>query len=284
MTENKKLIKTIDVLVPVYNGVETIQECLDSIFSQASRGFEIKVYVCNDASTDNTKNVLSKYIEKKSIIYFENKVNLGYLRTFNKLLGLSTSEYIAFLDSDDKYESEKIKNQFEFLENNEDISLVGVNFFRFTKKAKINTSKLPVKHNEILSALLDSKESVCCSSLMIRREVYLKIGGYREYFIGKVGEDVDWILRAVRYFKIENIEFVGYGYRMRSNSLSRIVSYDVEKIHVHDFILDLYRYRLNKNEDNDYINDVEKVRKYFESWNFIYENNPIGFINWWHRR
>lgn len=114
----------ISIIIPVYNTGKHIEKCLNSIINQTKK-IDLEVIIINDGSTDNSEEVITKYIQKNkdniNIKYFA-KENEGVAKTRNFGIEKSASEYIMFLDSDDylKY------NSLEILENyiEQDIDLI----------------------------------------------------------------------------------------------------------------------------------------------------------------
>ncbi len=102
----------ISIIIPVYNAQNYIEETLKSIFAQTFGNYEI--LLIDDVSTDNTGEVISKYISDK-VIYYRMEDNLGAYAARNKGLELSKGRYIAFLDADDLWEPEKLSHEMEFM-------------------------------------------------------------------------------------------------------------------------------------------------------------------------
>lgn len=96
-----------------YNGSKYIRKQLDSILSQSLQDFE--VVVCDDCSTDDTWNILEKYMKRdKRIHLYRNKKNIGYRKNFEGLVKLCRGEFVAFCDQDDIW----MANHLEVLYNN----------------------------------------------------------------------------------------------------------------------------------------------------------------------
>ncbi len=88
----------VSVCMAAYNGVEHIQEQLDSILDQLDARDEI--IVVDDGSSDGTRELLSNIKDPRVKSYF-NDSNLGYVRNFEKALGLSSGEIVMLSDQDD---------------------------------------------------------------------------------------------------------------------------------------------------------------------------------------
>ena len=90
---------TISILIPVYNVADYVEECLNSILVQIDDNAEI--IVMNDASTDNSWEVLQAYQTHPKITLVQAPHNRGLSGTRNALLPLATNQYVWFIDSDD---------------------------------------------------------------------------------------------------------------------------------------------------------------------------------------
>ncbi len=93
-------MKSVSVIVPVYNTSEYLPECLDSLISQSLQDIEI---VCvNDGSTDRSPEILKDYADKyPDRIKLINQENAGLSEARNAGIAASTGEYLGFVDSDD---------------------------------------------------------------------------------------------------------------------------------------------------------------------------------------
>ncbi|MFW6029416.1 MAG: glycosyltransferase family 2 protein [Halanaerobiales bacterium] len=107
----------VSVVMPAYNCKDFIGIALDSVINQTYKNWE--VIVVDDCSTDNTDEVVQKYIMKDNRIkYCKLKKNSGAALARNKAVDLATGKYIAFLDSDDVWFPEKLSKQIDFMEEN----------------------------------------------------------------------------------------------------------------------------------------------------------------------
>ncbi len=116
----------VSAVVPTYNRAHYIAETLDSILAQTYRPIEI--VVVDDGSTDDTEAVLEPYRDKARCI---RQPNQGLAAARNTGLLASTGEYVAWLDSDDIWNPEKIALQVAFLEQHRDHALIGTQFSAF---------------------------------------------------------------------------------------------------------------------------------------------------------
>ena len=114
---NKKKEKTkIDIILPNYNSSQFILNTIKSISNQTYKNW--KLIIVDDFSDKETKNILKKISKKKNIqVFFLNKYRgAGFCRNF--AINKSKSPYLAFIDSDDTWEKNKLEKQINFMKKN----------------------------------------------------------------------------------------------------------------------------------------------------------------------
>lgn len=106
----------VSIIMPSYNCGKYIEETIRSVQAQTYRNWEI-LFV-DDCSTDNTENIIRSFNDSR-IRYFKNDKNSGAAVSRNWALREAKGRWIAFLDSDDIWKSEKLEHQIKFMiENN----------------------------------------------------------------------------------------------------------------------------------------------------------------------
>ena len=88
----------ISICIPVYNGSQFIEECIDSILKQTFTDFEL--LISNDCSIDNTLEIIKKYTDKR-IKIFSNDTNVGWVKNCNILLSKTKGFYYCIIPCDD---------------------------------------------------------------------------------------------------------------------------------------------------------------------------------------
>jgi glycosyltransferase involved in cell wall biosynthesis len=183
----------VSVIIPVYNGEKHIRETLESVKSQTYDNVEI--ILVDDGSTDDTGKIAESLVN--SYIHQE---NMGVASARNTGIKSSKGDYLAFIDADDKWDCEKLQKQIGFMEDNPSIS------YTFTKH-KLFLDRGMERFPDWIRKDYEENEMTgyIPSSLIIRKEDFLKIGYFDESF--KTGEDSDWFLRARDLgFKMEVID------------------------------------------------------------------------------
>lgn len=106
----------ISVIMPSYNTASYIEESVQSVLNQTYRNLEL--IIVDDCSTDNTDEVVQHLLGDKRIRYYKNNENSGAAVSRNRALREAKGRWIAFLDSDDLWEENKLEKQVLFMEEN----------------------------------------------------------------------------------------------------------------------------------------------------------------------
>ena len=106
----------VSIIMPSYNTGRFIGEAIESVLAQSYSNWEL--IIVDDCSTDNTDDVVYQYLSDVRIRYIKNETNSGAAVSRNRALREAKGKWIAFLDSDDLWEPDKLKKQIAFMENN----------------------------------------------------------------------------------------------------------------------------------------------------------------------
>ncbi len=104
----------VSVIMPTYNGGAFIAEAVQSVLSQTHTHWEL--WIVDDASTDNTTAVLQPFLTDTRIHYHRLPKNGGAAAARSYALAMARGEYVAFLDSDDVWEPQKLERQLAFMQ------------------------------------------------------------------------------------------------------------------------------------------------------------------------
>jgi glycosyltransferase involved in cell wall biosynthesis len=106
----------VSVIIPAYNAAGCVRRAVDSVLGQSFQDFEL--LVVDDGSTDDTRVVLAEYGDRLRLLA---KVNGGPAAARNHGLQQARSKYVAFLDADDYWKTEKLEQQVELLDTRPEI-------------------------------------------------------------------------------------------------------------------------------------------------------------------
>ncbi len=100
MIDNTTVSPFISIIIPAYNQEKHIEECINSVINQNCPKSDFEIICINDGSTDNTENVLKKYVSAENF-RFINKENGGVSSARNTGIDFAKGKYLWFVDSDD---------------------------------------------------------------------------------------------------------------------------------------------------------------------------------------
>jgi glycosyltransferase involved in cell wall biosynthesis len=120
--------RTVSVIIPTYNRAHYLEEAIESVLNQDIRDCRIEIIVVDDGSTDNTKEVLGKFGNRVRYIYQD---NCGAGPARNRGINEATGEWVAFLDSDDRWLPGKLTLQFKVLDAFPDYNAIHSEFLIF---------------------------------------------------------------------------------------------------------------------------------------------------------
>lgn len=101
----------VSVIIPIYNAAEFLEECLDSVLQQSLK--EIEVICVDDGSPDNSLNILKKYEQQDPRVKVISQPNQGAGAARNNGMANARGEYLSFLDSDDFFDRDMLKEAYE---------------------------------------------------------------------------------------------------------------------------------------------------------------------------
>ncbi len=204
----------VSVIIPVYNSEKFIKETLNSVLNQTYKNIEI--IIINDCSIDNSENIIKSYCSKyKNIIYYKKQKNEGVAVARNLALDIAKGRYVAFLDSDDLWEKEKVEKQITLIKEKEaSISYTAIemiNEYQDKIKSKREVREI-IDYNFLLHNTM-----IATSSVIIDRK---KTGNFKMP-LRRLGQDyATWLMLLRNGSKAYGINEALVKYRIRDNSLS----------------------------------------------------------------
>jgi glycosyltransferase involved in cell wall biosynthesis len=252
------------VIIPTYNRYELLKRALESLYAQTYTPSEI--IVIDDGSTDNTSQVIQDF---PNIIYLYQE-NSGVSSARNLGIKNATYEWIAFLDSDDEWDSKKLQLQVEFHKNNPKI-LMSYTDERWVRDSK--EIKIPKKFRKYGGDIFERCLSHCIiapSATMIHKSLLKKVGNFDESL--EICEDYDLWLRVALQNEIglvdeklitkyaghnDQLSFKHWGMdRFRVIALEKLLE-SSKKDMVIDVLLQKYRVLLKGAVKYDRIDDMQ---------------------------
>jgi len=216
---------SISVVIPTYNSEAFITETLQSVINQTVLPLEL--IVSDDGSTDNTINIVEEFFQNYNnldTLLIKNK-HKGAGRARNSGIKASSGDWIAFLDSDDRWLSAKIKEVNEVIENNSKYNFI----FHNEERWNLNGKKT-ILHD--FSCFFDKSESLIkqvwrycifhTSAVTVKKELLFKRGLFSEDLLSS--QDWELWLRLAPYIDYYHINMVLGIYVDRINNITNTKS------------------------------------------------------------
>lgn len=210
----------LSVIVPVYNTVNYIEECLESI--EKAKINNMETIVINDGSSDNSEEIIRNYIEKhKSNIIYIKQDNHGLGNVRNVGLKNAKGKYIASVDSDDTINKNYFKEAEKYL--NTDIDMVICDWMSiYSNGDKFETCAKDYIFNDMndYKGILFTTIMPSTCNKIIKKSIIDNLG--YKYAEGLKYEDLS--LNPLLLLKLKTIKYINkpyYEYKIRENSIMR---------------------------------------------------------------
>ena len=207
-------VPKVSVIMSCFNAEETVSRAIESILDQTFQDLEF--IIVDDASTDRTYQICQEYARRdQRILLFRRDENSGFCAApLNMAIRHTQAEIIARMDADDYSYPSRLEKQYAFLLTNPDVDILGTNVRLINKKTDKGTgeSNFKEKHEDIIKQRY-VKPMLAHPTIMVRKQVYVKFGGYNEDAFRV--EDIDLWLRAFSKYTFHNLQEVLYDFYRR---------------------------------------------------------------------
>lgn len=153
-------------MIPAYNAAHSIKKAIDSCMQQTLKPYEI--IVVNDASTDNTHDIAMQY---NGVLVITLNENSGPSKARNKGWNAAAADIVAFLDADDSWKEDKLKQISSVFAGNNDIQLLGHDY-EIAGHPTTTIHNNTIQQKTYTSILLKNPFQPSC--MAIRREIPLR--------------------------------------------------------------------------------------------------------------
>lgn len=190
----------ISVIIPAYNSSRFIESALESVLSQAYKNFEI--IVVDDGSSDNTKEVIKRFIDKGLVSYYYQS-NKGPAAARNMGIKQASGEIIAFLDADDLWLENKLEKSLRFMKEGS-FDWICTSLLKINESGEKKIKRIPDDSWVMEQRTKEVKQlknglfffasiPVQVQTVLAKKECFHKAGLFDESFL--IGEDTDLWLR-----------------------------------------------------------------------------------------
>jgi glycosyltransferase involved in cell wall biosynthesis len=267
----------VSIIIPSFNRAGMIRRAIDSALNQTYKNIEI--ILVDDASTDNTKEVIDGYGNEK-IRYLKLNENHGQCYARNRGMEISRGQYIGFLDSDDEWLPLKLEKQLECFAKG-DYSLGAV--YGYAYEVDERTGKTFLQNEGLKRGYLhdDFLKGYCPATpslFLVRRDVMLEVNMFDENLITFVDLDL-WLRISKKYTFdlvdapiIRKYEHSGEQYVSNFNKRAKGLDLLLEKwgeeiksAYGADFFIKLQKERIEKTVDNVLLRPPKNYRDHFSN-------------------
>ena len=229
---------SVDIILPNYNSAPYLSKTIDSIIDQTFKNW--KLIIVDDSSNIETKKKLKEHESNPNIniIWLKKNKRAGFCR--NLAIRNSKSEYIAFVDSDDVWEEEKLSKQLDFMIKNK-YYFTYTNYLTFKSENKQNNFKKITPEKFFTFEKFIKSTSIATSTMIVKR---FSVGNIK-FSNTKICEDY--------LFKCQILKKVSYAHCL-PESLTK------------------YRIRKDSLQSN-------KIRNFYWIWHINKNYNKMNFLN-----
>jgi len=195
VTSNTKTeLPLISVVVPTYNRSELLGRAISSILGQTYRNLEC--IVVDDASGDDTEQVVSRFREKDPrVILLRHNENRHVSAARNAGIDQARGDFVAFLDDDDEWFPGKLEKQVTYFQGlSKSVGMIYCWMDYYNEQGEKVLEHHPIYRGNIFPHVLDEQRIGGCPTLLVRKKIAKKIGGFDENL--RRGNDGDFIRRV----------------------------------------------------------------------------------------
>lgn len=204
----------VSVIMPAYNGEKYVEQAINSILNQTCSDLEL--IIVDDGSTDHTSDIIKGFDDPR-IIVLNNDCNKGIAYSTNRAISKCRGKYIALMDDDDISTSQRLEWQIDFLDEHEEIDILGGRSAIIDEKGRLISIEGSPRHNPyyIKALLLFRWQGFSNCTAMIRNDFIKKNQlSYRENCLGM--QDFKFYIDSSKIGLISAIDRLLLHHRMHS--------------------------------------------------------------------
>jgi glycosyltransferase involved in cell wall biosynthesis len=205
------------LLIANYNNGKYIKETIDSVYAQDYTNWEI--IIVDDASTDNSKEIYTEYINEPRIKVFYNEVNKGVTYTKWRCIENAQGELCGFLDPDDSIMPSTLSLMAKAHALDEDISIVSSRYYACDENMNIlhesGYLRIPKDKSYLTNMKYGPWPFISFKMIKYKQTKGLNINN-------RIGDDQELCLLLEEVGKWLILDDITYKYRIRNNGLSRM--------------------------------------------------------------
>ncbi len=173
---------TVQVTIPCYNYGKYLEECVESVLSQAD--VNVEVLIIDDCSPDNTPEVCRKLSQDSRVRIIRHEVNKGHIATYNEGISQITGDYFVLLSADDLLTPGALSRATALMEANPNIGMTYGQAISFNSLQRPDARTLQTGTSIwpgakwIRQVCESGKNFLVCPEAVVRASIQKRIGGY----------------------------------------------------------------------------------------------------------
>ncbi|GAA6184344.1 MULTISPECIES: glycosyltransferase [Alteromonadaceae] len=247
MSSNPNDTPLVSVVMACYREpVEWLGLAIDSILQQTFINIELIVVIDDPSNIKICDFLAQKQTNDSRLKVLKNQKNIGLPASLNKAVEQSKSQIIARMDADDISLRERLQMQFEYMQANPDVSLIGSAIENIDECG----TSLGISHfqssSEVIQKIIPYCSVACHPTWMFKKSMFDSIGGYRML---QGAEDYDFLYRILDAGgKITNLQQPLLQYRLHGASITS--GMNLKRYKVRHYIKALHQQRVTLGKDN----------------------------------
>ena len=197
----------VSVVMSLFNPDKPLlKKSIESLSNQSYANIEI--IIIDDGMNAEDIFFLKSLIEgKENFFVYKNIKNIGLTKSLNIAISKSNGELIARNDADDISDKNRIEKQVNYFKKNKEVGVLGTWYSVFNDNDNDNERKYEYRYSNdhnILLEMLFERNPFCHSSVMIKKDILKKLGGYNPKY--KVSQDLDLWFRISKNYSLNILQ------------------------------------------------------------------------------
>jgi len=222
---NKEKITYASIVIPVYNGEQYVERCIDSCINQKT-SYKYEIIIVNDGSTDNTAKELKQY-KYHNKVHIYNIEHAGISNALNYGISNSKGKYIIRMDVDDEMYDDRVNYQIHYMETHKDVDVLCSNIDRYYNDElykfapELELIKSNISHSDLLNKDLNYNW-ICHPAVCFKKKIFDTVYANEHMFYNSEydgSEDYELWLRLIDKYDC-NI----------TSDIHKVLKYNIAKI------------------------------------------------------
>lgn len=232
----------VSIVMSAYNTAKYIDKAIECIIAQTYTDWEL--IISDDCSTDNTVEVVRRYLDDKRIKLHQHPKNLGMVRNKNYTQRQATGALVTQLDSDDLCPPDRLEKQVGVFLKHPETMMCGTDYMMIDAEGNALLSPEYTTHRKYKEDTIITELALSYPfwfpGVMWKKELFKEIGYLPEYFNGIYGDDHYWTMKGIQKYSLYFLNECLYYYRTNPTSVTNVLD-NKRKLIAQDIIAELHR-------------------------------------------